>query len=596
MNLQTKLRCCHLQPRRCRASVPLPLARPTACLSQSKVAIRPPGPRFTTDRLGHPLFKRGQVRMAASLAITEAPFEPSALPSVSSAAGDLLTWKGDLLVLGVFEEALSVTDDITSIADPQLKALDDALGGVVTDIIGMIEFKAKAGSTGTLRAGGSAKFLQLVGLGPVDKAKPVMDWGTSCFQSLGSAVASSAKTHKAKVVGVAFIASPEMSKDVQEAVATKVTVGALLGAYEPTRFKSKPSPTASKLEGLQLLGLVGAAVSAGVKEGEALARATLFARYLVEAPPNVATPSYLADSARHIAAAAPDVMSCEVFGYDACKEMGMGCYLGVADAAYFAGQEPQFIHLTYKPKGEVKKVVALVGKGVTFDSGGYNLKAGAGSMIEMMKFDMGGAASVLGAAKGLSLMKPPGVEVHVIVAACENMIDGMALHPGDILTAANGKTVEVLNTDAEGRLTLADAMWFAETKCGAEVMVDVATLTGAMIVSLGQAVAGYFTPSDELVARLGAAGKETGEKLWRLPLEESYGEQMKSSIADLRNIGAGRWGGAITAALFLKEFVSTDKIEWAHIDIAGTAWDDKQGGATGYGAMLLAKLVEQYGK
>ena len=269
----------------------------------------------------------------------------------------------------------------------------------------------------------------------------------------------------------------------------------------------------------------------------------------------------------------------------------MGCYLGVAECSAL---EPQFIHLTYRPAGEVKKRVALVGKGLTFDSGGYNLKV-AGSMIEMMKFDMGGSAATLGAARIVGDLAPAGVECHFIVAACENMIDGKGLRPGDILTASNGMTVEVNNTDAEGRLTLCDALVYAQDQVGAEAIVDSATLTGACMVALGNGMAGLFSPSDAMAAGLREAAVQAGEKLWRLPLEDEYMEQLKSSVADMKNTGT-RYGGSITAALYLKEFVDTKNVEWAHIDMAGPVWDDKQGGATGFGAATLAQWVQQQGQ
>ena len=243
------------------------------------------------------------------------------------------------------------------------------------------------------------------------------------------------------------------------------------------------------------------------------------------------------------------------------------------------------------PKGDTRKKVALVGKALTFDSGGYNLKAGAGSMIEMMKFDMGGSAAVLGAAKAIGLLKPEGVEVHFIAACCENMISDKAMRPGDILTASNGKTIEVINTDAEGRLTLADALVFAEA-LGVDQIVDMATLTGACLVGLGDEYAGLWSPDDDLLKALEDSSAATGDKIWRMPLAKEYMDQCKSPIADLKNVG-GRAGGAITAALFLKEFV--EKTPWAHIDIAGPVWNDKKGGATGFGVRLLVDFCTKAG-
>ncbi|CAN6244411.1 unnamed protein product [Urochloa humidicola] len=263
----------------------------------------------------------------------------------------------------------------------------------------------------------------------------------------------------------------------------------------------------------------------------------------------------------------------------------MGAYLGVAAAS---ANPPHFIHLCYRPTGgNVKRKLAIVGKGLTFDSGGYNIKASPVATIELMKWDMGGSAAT---AKALGQVKPPGVEVHFIAAACENMISGTGMRPGDIVTASNGKTIEVDNTDAEGRLTLADALVYACNQ-GVDKIIDLATLTGAMRVALGPSIAGIFTPNDELAEEFVAASVVSGEKFWRLPMEESYWEDMKSGIADMLNTGPMQpKGGAITAALFLKQFVD-EKVQWMHIDIAGTVWSHKKRSATGFGVATLVEWV-----
>ncbi|PIN01146.1 Leucyl aminopeptidase [Handroanthus impetiginosus] len=263
----------------------------------------------------------------------------------------------------------------------------------------------------------------------------------------------------------------------------------------------------------------------------------------------------------------------------------MGAFLAVAAAS---ASPPYFIHLVYStPSRERKTRVALVGKGLTFDSGGYNLKTGPNSGIELMKNDMAGAAALLGAAKALGQMNIFGVEVHFIIAACENMISGSGMRPGDIVTASNGKTIEVNNTDAEGRLTLADAFVYA-CNHGVEKMVDLATLTGACITALGPSVAGVFTPSDDMAKEVLGAAEVSGEKLWRMPMEESYWDVMKSEVADMRNLGVSE-GGAITAALFLNQFVD-EKVKWAHIDVAGPVLNDKNL-ATGFGVSTIVEWV-----
>ena len=272
-----------------------------------------------------------------------------------------------------------------------------------------------------------------------------------------------------------------------------------------------------------------------------------------------------------------------------CEKLGMGAFLAVAKGSDL---KPKFIHLTYKSSGAIKRRIALIGKGLTFDSGGYNLKVGA-AQIDLMKFDMGGSAAVLGTAKAIANLKPPGIEVHFIIASCENMINGCAVRPGDIVTASNGKTIEINNTDAEGRLTLADALIYA-SKLNPDQIVDLATLTGACVIALGDEIAGLWSQSDLLAEQLVDAAKTSGEGLWRMPMPTSYKEGLKSMLADMKNTGP-RAGGSITAALFLNEFVESS-IPWAHIDIAGTVWGEKDkginpAGATGYGVRTLTEWL-----
>lgn len=270
-----------------------------------------------------------------------------------------------------------------------------------------------------------------------------------------------------------------------------------------------------------------------------------------------------------------------------CEKLGMGAFLGVAKASDLP---PKFIHLTYRPAATPRRKVAIVGKGLTFDSGGLNIK-GPGSGVEMMKTDMGGAAATLGAAKVIGQIKPD-VEVHFISAVTENMISGRAMRPGDILTASNGKTIEVNNTDAEGRLTLADALVFAE-KLGVEAIVDLATLTGACVVALGDDMGGLWSEDEAIATQLTQAAELSGEKLWRMPMEDKYFDGLKSVVADMKNTGP-RAGGAITAALFLKQFVK--ETPWAHLDIAGPVWKEKENGynnpgATGFPVRTLVNWV-----
>jgi leucyl aminopeptidase len=342
-----------------------------------------------------------------------------------------------------------------------------------------------------------------------------------------------------------------------------------------------PSPSSSQVtDELLQVSLHKAAV---------LARATYLSRDIVNAPHNVLNSVALADTAVRLAAKHHKSLSCKILSWKDCEAAGMGAFLGVA-----RGSEtpPQLIHLTYTGKRTSKqkkppKKIGLIGKGLLMDTGGYSIKS---TGMELMKFDCGGAAAVLGAAWAIAALQPADVEVHFVVAACENMINERAVVPGDVLTAANGKTIEVLNTDAEGRLTMADALVYVDKNLGCDEIVEMSTLTGACLVALGQSIAGLFTKNDNLAAAITEASELVQEPIWRMPLGESYyGEDIKSKIADIKNIG-GKFGGAITAALFLHHFVNTDK-PFVHLDMAGPVWNYKTGQATGYGARLLAEYI-----
>ncbi len=360
-----------------------------------------------------------------------------------------------------------------------------------------------------------------------------------------------------------------------------------LTSTKDLRFKSKPKES-PPIEEVQLIGLNEKEVDSAIAEIKPICEGVKFARELVSAPPNFLTPNQLAKEAKKLAINYD--LDLKILNKKDCENQGMGAYLAVAKGSDL---EPKFIHLKYSPKITTNKVV-LIGKGLTFDSGGYNLKVGA-SQIEKMKYDMGGSASVLGAARAIAELKPINTEVHFIVAACENMINGSALHPGDIVKASNGKTIEVNNTDAEGRLTLADALVYA-CKLQPNAIVDLATLTGACVIALGDEIAGLWTDNDQLSEQITRAASKAGEGIWRMPMQDSYKSGIKSSIADLQNTGP-RPGGSITAALFLKEFV-TSSIPWAHIDIAGTCWTEKDRdihpkGATGYGVRTLVNWIKE---
>ncbi len=479
----------------------------------------------------------------------------------------LLEWAGDGLAIGLFEEAVELTAEVSS--------LDEKFAGIIKELIAEEEFKGKAGSTAVTRigVGSPVRKVMLVGLGKPEALNP------ETLRRAAAAAARLGKKQKCKTLGISL---PVWDNN-QATTAQALAEGVQLALYEDRRFKSEPEEKLVEVESVDLLGLGGE--EAAITRANQICSGVILARQLVAAPANSVTPVTMAQTAEEIAAEYN--LQVEILEQEDCEKLGMGAFLGVAKASDLP---PKFIHLTYKPEGISRRKLAIIGKGLTFDSGGLNIK-GVGSGIETMKIDMGGAAATLGAAKAIAQLKPD-VEVHFISAVTENMISGRAMHPGDVLKAANGKTIEVNNTDAEGRLTLADALVFAD-KLGVEAIVDLATLTGACVVALGDDIAGLFTPDDALAKQLEAAAQTSGEKIWRLPMEEKYFEGLKSGIADMKNTGP-RAGGSITAALFLKHFVK--ETAWAHLDIAGPVWADKENGyngpgATGFGVRTLVSWV-----
>ena len=481
---------------------------------------------------------------------------------------NFLEWKGDALAIGLFEDATELTGELAS--------LDEKLGGILKEIITEEEFKAKAGSSIFTRVPGASpiKKLLVIGLGGTQSLT------LEILRKAAATAARNAKKQKCKTLGISF----PYGKDDPEGATQALAEGVQLALYQDNRFKSEPETKETQVEEVDLLGL--ADNEAAIVRANQICSGVFLARQLVAAPANELTPVTMAEIAQEIAST--DNLELKILEQEDCEKLGMGAFLGVAKASDLP---PKFIHLTYKPQGTPRRKLAIIGKGLTFDSGGLNIK-GAGSGIETMKIDMGGAAATLGAAKAIGQLKPD-VEVHFISAATENMISGHAMHPGDILKASNGKTIEVNNTDAEGRLTLADALVFAD-KLGVDAIIDLATLTGACVVALGNDIAGLFTPSDNLASELEKAAQGAGEKIWRMPMEDKYFEGLKSGIADMKNTGP-RAGGSITAALFLKQFVK-DTVDWAHLDIAGTVWADKENGynspgATGFGVRTLVHWV-----
>ena len=479
----------------------------------------------------------------------------------------VLDWTGDALAIGLFEQDIELTGELAQ--------LNEKLAGTIAELIAETEFEGKSGSSAVTRVGSNSPIrkIVLVGLGKADDLK------LNVLRLAGAAIARLAKKEKVKTLGINL---PIINND-PIATTQAIVEGVLLVLHQDNRFKSEPEDKGAKLETIDLLGLGGQETA--ITRAESICAGVILARELVAAPANSVTPITMAQTAEQIAAEGS--LALEILEKEDCEQLGMGAFLGVAMASDLP---PKFIHLTYKPASTPKRKLAIVGKSLTFDSGGLNIK-GAGSGIETMKMDMGGGAATLGAAKAIAQLKPE-FEVHFICAATENMISGRAMHPGDILKASNGKTIEVNNTDAEGRLTLADALVFAE-KLGVDAIVDLATLTGACVIALGDDIAGLWSTDETLANQLQAASELAGEKVWQMPMEEKYFEGLKSGIADCKNTGP-RAGGSITAALFLKQFVK--ETPWAHLDIAGPVWADKENGinnagATGFGVRTLVNWV-----
>ncbi|HVR64548.1 MAG TPA: leucyl aminopeptidase [Polyangia bacterium] len=436
-------------------------------------------------------------------------------------------------------------------------------------------FRARAGQSLLLHTQGKlpAERLMLVGCGP----RPTNH--ASDLRAAAGRAARVATSVGANRIGIAYLGPDKTLSDPGKQVdeIRALAEGVLLGAYRFDRYltgdKRPPAPAA----GLTIFSRVadGAAARRALAESQETARAVAMARDMVNEPAAVMTPTRLAELARELAGTAG--LEITVLGPAECRERGMGLFLAVAQGS---DQEPRFIHLAWKPPSPRKRVV-LVGKGVTFDSGGLSLKTNEG-MLDM-KVDMAGAAAVLSAIGAIAREKLP-VEVHALAACTENMPSGRSYKLGDVLRSMAGKTVEINNTDAEGRLTLADALTYG-LALKPDLVIDFATLTGACVVALGPHTAGVMTNNETLSADWLKAASAAGEEMWPLPLPARLCEQLKSEIADMKNTGE-RWGGALTAGHFLKEFVG--ETPWVHVDIAGPASADKEFGHIGKGGTGFA--------
>jgi leucyl aminopeptidase len=503
-------------------------------------------------------------------------------------------------MLAVFAVDIATANDAEPL--PALLSTSDAVTDAAEKVMASGEFKAALGETLLLHApnGLKAERLLLVGLG---KAKSL---SVDEVRKAGGAAVRAAKPRGLRQIAIVFPEDHALSDEHLDELpcllmSRALLEGASLADPDYDTYKSDRKDTA-----LQTLSILAketekstrAEIQQGFDEALIVAAAQNFTRSLVNEPGNVLTPTVFGE--RAAAMCAEMGLKCEVFSTEKLLELKMGAFLAVAQGS---AEPPALIVMTYEPKLEKGKasakdsndapVIGLVGKGITFDTGGISIKPADG--MEKMKYDMAGAAAMIGAMRAIAQFKPK-VKVISVICSAENMPDGKSFKPGDVVTAMSGKTIEIVNTDAEGRLVLADGLHYAKS-LGCTHLIDAATLTGACVVALGMLNAGLFSNNDEACEKFQNAMKISGEKFWRLPCTDDYREQIISPIADIRNTGGTRWGGAITAALFLREFVGDTP--WVHLDIAGCAWNDdvKPGiakGPTGIAVRSILEWVRSY--
>ena len=485
--------------------------------------------------------------------------------------GDIAKIEADAIIVNIFE-GVEEPGGATAVVD---RALEGAIGSLVSR--GVI--KGKFGEVNIVHTFGKlpARMVAIVGLGRredfnLDKISGVTGEFCRALRKINCRKIASV-LHGAGVGGIELEGSAEALAE-----------GALLGLYGFAKYKKLEYDNIEEMlivvreeESVPIL-------ERAIHKGELIAEAVNLARDMGNEPANYMTPSQMAEVAKEIAGKYD--LEIKVFDRDEIEAMGMGALLGVAKGS---NQPPKLIILDYRGDEPSEEAMGFLGKGITFDSGGISIKPSEG--MADMKDDMAGAAAVMMALAAIARLKPK-INVTAIIPATENLPSGTALKPGDVLKAMNGKTIEVISTDAEGRLILADALSYA-TKLGLSPLIDLATLTGACRVALGLFYGGLFGNNQDLVDKVLGAAQRTGEKMWRMPMPEEYKEQIKSEIADIKNTG-NRYGGAITAALFLAEFI--DNTPWVHIDIAGPRLSNKESGyivkgATGFGVRTLIELA-----
>lgn len=496
---------------------------------------------------------------------------------------DLREAQVDLLAVGVFSD-----DPDRGLSFAHLnRGLDGALEQACRDE----DFKGKAGQTVLFNVGGGLSCRRVLVYGYGDRA----DYSPEAARRFGGQAASTALNVGAKSMALQ-LALPEGSDPDRGGTLNLVQAlseGLELGTYRYDVYRTKeqrvPSLSQAKVAFVaeDVRGVTGAQLRGAAQRGQALAAGVAAARDLVNCPPNVLVPIELADRAKKMAKA--NDLAIKVLGVRDLERQNMRLHLGVGQGSR---NEPRLIHMTYTPEAVTSdRVVCLVGKGLTFDAGGLSLKPADGMMD--MKIDMGGAAAVIGAMQAVAVVKP-GCVVHGIIGAAENMPDGNAIRPGDIIKSKKGLTVEILNTDAEGRLVLADALAYAQEQKPTDI-IDLATLTGACMVALGKLSAAAFVREQDMADDLQAAWQNSGESFWRMPFDKALRDQLDSDVADLKNLGE-RWGGAITAALFLEAFVD-EGVRYAHLDIAGPVFSAKAAGyvakgGTGFGVRTLVSYID----
>lgn len=482
-----------------------------------------------------------------------------------------------IFVIGLTEEGGLPTE---------IAKLDKKTGSAITKAIDVKQFKGKKGEIVSILAPHGTKLdaIILVGFG---KEKEL---DNNRLHALGGTIATQLNQHKFKIAAVYFVPTKKMKLSIAQ-TASMLAFGAKLKTYRfdkyRTKEKAEEKPTLK-----QLSFVVDSEKEAQVefKYWQKLAEGMYLTRDLVSEPPNVLYPESMAERCKELSKLGIDI---EILGVKEMRKLGMGALLGVGQGSV---REPRLVVMSWNgaPKSSKQQPIAFLGKGVTFDTGGISIKPSNG--MEDMKYDMGGAGVVIGLMHALAARKAK-VNVIGIVGLAENMPDGNAQRPSDVVTSMSGQTIEVLNTDAEGRLVLADALWYCQERFKPRFMVNLATLTGAITITFGSLYAGLFSNDDEFAERLLASGQKVEEKLWRLPLNDAYDKMLQSDIADMQNISNEKGAGSITAAQFLKRFVNNTP--WAHLDIAGVTWARKDNeitpkGATAFGVRLLNQLIVDY--